>query len=189
MKKLSFLVVSIVVLVLAAGGFFYWWQSQADVRALNKTLPEGVRVVKSLIGDKYRVVNKIDGYEFKIPPEWKGVEEIEYIPERGAEGYIASSISLGGKENIGGGIGIDYYKSGGDKNASLESWAISNFNTFNLVGDFKQDKVGEINVVKTIENIHFGGEFVYFFKKNSIFLGITCPSEEFIRYIISNGKW
>ncbi len=67
MKKLIFWVVSVAVLVLAAGGFFYWWQNQADVRELNKTLPEGVRVVKSLIGSEYKIVNKIDGYEFKIP--------------------------------------------------------------------------------------------------------------------------
>ena len=41
----------------------------------------------------------------------------------------------------------------------------------------------------TQENTHFGGEYVYFFKNDNIVYSITGPSEEFIRYIITNGKW
>lgn len=63
MKKIIF---SVIALVLVGGGFFYWWQNQADARELNKTLPEGIGVVKSLFGfgDEYKVVNKIDNYSF-----------------------------------------------------------------------------------------------------------------------------
>lgn len=54
-----------IILILGTGGFFYW-QNQKDVRGLNKNLPKGVKVEKSLIGNEYRVANKIDGYEFKV---------------------------------------------------------------------------------------------------------------------------
>ncbi|MDO8659513.1 MAG: hypothetical protein Q7K54_02830, partial [Candidatus Parcubacteria bacterium] len=64
------IVLLVVVLGLFGGGFFYWWNNQADVRELNKTLPEGVKVVKSFFGGEYKVINKIDGYEFKVPKEW-----------------------------------------------------------------------------------------------------------------------
>ncbi|MFH1181230.1 MAG: hypothetical protein V1705_02370, partial [bacterium] len=76
-KKIGIL---IFVLVLAGGSFFYWQQNQKDISRLNKNLPKGVKVEKSLIGfgNEYKVVNKIDGYEFKIPREWNGLEEIEY---------------------------------------------------------------------------------------------------------------
>ena len=184
-KKIILLVV---VLVLIGGGFFYWWQIQADIRELNKTLPEGVRVVKSLFGNEYKVVNKVDGYELKIPPEWMGIKEIGYIPERTEEGYTATSIGIEGKEGIGRSVGIDRYKSGRDV-GDLGSWAKTNFETFGLMGDFIKDKTGEFDSIKTQENVHFGGEYIYFFKKDFVIYTITGGSEDFIRYIITNGKW
>ncbi|RLC35198.1 MAG: hypothetical protein DRZ76_00845, partial [Candidatus Nealsonbacteria bacterium] len=107
-KKIVFL---LVVLGLIGGGFFYWWQNQADVRELNKTLPEGIRVEKSLFGEEYKVVNHIDGYEFKIPPEWKGGKEIEYIPERiEKEKYKMAGIYLAGNEGVFRFININRFK-------------------------------------------------------------------------------
>ena len=67
MKKKIIIIISIVLILVAGGGFFWWNGNQKDVRELNKNLPEGVRVMKSLIGNEYKVVNKIDGYEFKVP--------------------------------------------------------------------------------------------------------------------------
>lgn len=183
-KKVIFL---IVVLILFGGGFFYW-QNQADVRELNKNLPEGVKVEKSLFGDEYKVVNKIDGYEFAVPEEWKGVGEMEYIPEENEQGYIASSIGLEGKEGHSRIIGIDRFKISEDIN-NLEIWAQDNFDTFGLVGDFAEDKIGQFEVIKTQESVHLLGMYVYFFQKNSAIYAITNPSEDFIRDIISNGKW
>ena len=58
-----------------------------------------------------------------------------------------------------------------------------------LAGDFTKDTIGGINIVKTQENVHFGGEYTYFFKKGSLIYSATGPSEEFIKYIILNGKW
>lgn len=183
------IILAVLVLGLLAGGFFYWWNNQADVRELNKTLPGGVKVVKSLWGNEYRVVNKIDGYEFKVPKEWKGIREIEYVPEREEMGYKATSIGVEGGEGAGRIASIDRYKSGGDISNNMRLWAETNFKTFELAGDFSEDVVGDFNIVKTQENVHLGGMFVYFFKKDSIIYAIANRSEEFIRHIIINGKW
>ncbi|MEK9135247.1 MAG: hypothetical protein AAB451_03030 [Patescibacteria group bacterium] len=76
-KKIGILVF---VLILAGSGFFYWQNNQKDIQALNKILPAGVKVAKNLFGfgNEYKVINKIDGYEFKVPSAWKGIEKIEY---------------------------------------------------------------------------------------------------------------
>ena len=68
------------VLLLISGGVFYWQNNQKDVREFNKNLPVGVKVAKNIFGfgQEYKVVNKIDGYEFKVPSAWKGIEKIEY---------------------------------------------------------------------------------------------------------------
>ena len=182
------IIISIIVVLILVGGGFFWWENQKDVRELNKNLPEGVRIVKTITGD-YKVVNKIDGYEFKVPKEWRGVKEIEYIPEREAEGYKGTSLSIEGIKGVGRSVGIDRYIAGGDMKTDLESWAQLNFNTFGLAGTFTEEKVGNFNVVKTREEIHLFGEYVYFFKEALTIYAITGGSEEFIRYIIANGKW
>ena len=188
MKKIVPAVFVLAVLGLLGGGFFYWWNSQADVRELNKTLPAGVQVAKSLYGNEYKVVNKIDGYEFKVPKEWRGVREASYSPVITEQGYAASSFGIEGNDAAGRFTGIDRYKIEND-NTSLKFWAETNFNTFGLVGDFSEDKVGEFDIVKTEESVHLGGMFVYFFKNNNAIYAIVNGSEDFIRYIITNGKW
>ena len=181
------IILLIIILCLAAGGFFYWQQNQTDVRELNKTLPEGVRVVKSLFGDEYKVVNKIDNYEFKIPSKWEGIKEIEYIPERTEEKYIAASIGLEGNEGSGRIVAVDRFRLTIPA-SSLEEWAETNFETFGLVADFSKDMVGELEIIRTQEFIMPIG-YVYFFKKDFAVYAVTCGSEEFIRYIITHGKW
>jgi len=184
-KKIFFLI--IILLLLAGGGVFYWWQNQEDVRELNKGLPEGVRVVKNLKGE-YWIANKIDGYEFKVPDEWGGLREIEYVPASTEKGYTASSIGLRGKEGGSRIIAIDRFKIE-NPDINLELWAEANFETFGLIGDFSKDRVREFEIVKTQEEVHLVGMYVYFFKKNSVIYAITCGSEEFIREIIISGKW
>jgi len=185
-KKIIFL--AVLTSLLIGGGVFYWWNNQKDVRELNKTLPKGVSVVKSLFGNEYKVVNKIDGYEFKVPKEWNGISSIEYIPKRTEGGYTASSESLKGKEGNSRIITIDRFEVA-DQNEELMSWVKTNFNAFGLVGNFTQDKVGEFQVVKTKESVHLLGMFVYFFKSGFNIYAITNSSEDFIHYIILNGKW
>ena len=173
-------------LLFIIAGVFYW-RNQADVRELNKGLPEGIKVTKSLSG-RYAVVNRIDGYEFRIPEEWKGIREIEYLSERIEEGYTASSIGIEGREGGSRIISVDRFKTE-ELDSSLDLWAKDNFDTFGLIGDFTSDKIGEFNVVKTQEEVHLMGMYIYFFRENSTIYAITCGSEEFIREIIIDGKW
>ena len=189
-KVIFFIVVPCFVLCLAAAtaGFFYWQQNQADVKELNENLPEGVKVVKSLINNEYKVVNKIDNYEFKIPPEWQGLNEIEYFPQEIEQGYTGSSIGLEGEEGAGRIAAIARFQIG-EPDIDLEFWVKTYFETSGLINDFNRDKVGEFEVIKTRDFIISMLGYVYFFKKNLTIYAIACGSEEFIRYIITNGKW
>jgi hypothetical protein len=184
LKKIIFL---FLVVILLAGGFFYFWRSQENVRALNETLPKGVKVEKSLLGN-YKVVNKIDGYEFKVPKAWKGVEEIEYVSERTESDYTAASVSLKGR--VGGSrlVTIDRFKTI-YPSIDLISWATDNFQTFGLSGIFHADIVGPFKTVKTQEETHLLGMYVYFFNNDKAIYGITNGSEDFIKEIILSGKW
>ena len=182
MKKLAFAVVSISILILAAGGFFYWWQNQTDVRALNKTLPEGVRVVKSLVGGEYRIVNKIDGYEFKIPPKMTNLKEVKYYEEENSNGISLESLD----EDF---LGFGVYKIDAT-NINLDSWVdnwMSKFETFSRTKE--KETIGNFEVIKLKENEHLAGFLDYFFKKGSKIYSISSLSEEPASYIISNGKW
>ncbi len=176
----------VIVSLLILGGIFYW-QNQQDVRELNESLPEGVRVVKSSTGE-YRVVSKIDGYEFRVPERWRGIKKINYLPERTEAEYTGSSIELEGKRGGSRIVSIDRFKVE-QLESNLIAWARTFFETFGLVGDFEEDKIGEFEVVKTQEEIHLVGMYVYFFKKNSVIYTITCGSEEFIQEIIVSGEW
>lgn len=182
-KKIIFL---FLIIILLAGGFFYFWHSQKDVRALNKTLPKGVKVEKSLFGN-YKVVNKIDGYEFKVPKAWEGVEKIEYIPSTPDEKYSINSIDLRGATGVTNLIAIDKVKT--EQNPEIRKWADNIFNEYGFTGEFLSDRVGDKDVVKAQENIHLAGMYVYFFSKDASIYIITNGSEEFIKEIILGGKW
>lgn len=186
MKKL---ILAVVVLVLVAGGFFYWRQNQADVRELNKTLPEGVKIVKSLVGNEYGVVNKIDGYEFKIPPKWNGVEEIEYVPTRKINDFNVSSLGFAGVSDLAAPFSIDVYNINNPSETDLMSWVRELWNLFALDGDLQQDIVQNVSVVKVFEGKNLGKTYVYFLKNDAKIYVLNNTSEDFIRYIIANGKW
>jgi len=188
------IVLLLVVLGLVGGGFFYWWQGHADERALNTTLPEGIRVDKCLLTGEWRVINKIDGYEFKIPPEWKGVREVEYIGKRKVRNMDVVSIGIEGFEEQPGVFSIDRILSidkfiVSDIQVDLEEWAKRLFNELGLEGDFRKEVIGNIEVVKIQENKHLGGTYVYFLENIDGIYMFNNASEEFIRYIIANGQW
>ncbi len=187
MNKKIIVLVSAAVLIFAVGGFFWWNGNQKDVRELNKNLPKGVRVVKSLFGEEYKVVNKIDGYEFRVPGEWRGVKEVAYTSERIEEGYTFDSIELEGKEGAGRIIGLNRFQIE-QSDVNLEEWAKNSFEISGLKSDFSKDKIGKSEIIKTKEQIGIIG-YVYFFKKNLSLYTLTGGSEEFIREIIFNGKW
>lgn len=177
----------VLILGLFGGGFFYWQKNQADVRELNKTLPEGVKVAKSLFGEEYMVVNKIDGYEFKVPKEWKGINEIAYIPEREEMGFRGTSINIEGLQGEARGMGVDRFRV--ERSSNLIDWAKNMFEVVGLTGEFNIETIGNFEVAKTQENIHLGGMYMYFLKKDNVIYVIVNGSEEFIKYVITNGKW
>jgi len=179
------------IVMLGIGAGFFLWQNQKDVKEVNKNLPAGIKVVKGLFSsDDYVVVNKIDGYEFKLPKEWKGVKDVEYTPERELEGSNSikgTSIVAEGKEGSSIDIAIDRYKKNG--NEDLGDWAKNLFSIFGLSGNFSEDKVGQLRTVKVQEEEHLLGLNIYFFEKNNFVYVLSGGSEDFIKYIIENGKW
>jgi hypothetical protein len=188
-KKLA--IGGVVLLLIVGGGIFFFLNQQAQnaVKDLNANLPEGVKVTKSLFGNTYTVVNEIDGYEFKIPDAWEGVTKIAYIPKGDEQGYTASSIGIEGQEGFSRMISIDRFEIDNLNNIDLTSWAKTNFDTYGLEGEFAKDSIGVFEIVKTQENVHLLGMYVYFFQKDSAIYAVTNGSEEFIREIITNGKW
>ena len=186
-KKIIFSLIGILLLVIIAGGFF-WWRNQKDVRELNKNLPEGVRVVKNFFGE-YRVVNKIDGYEFKLPKEIKSLKEVKYYTEEEKKPVGISIEGIGGEV-----IGVGYYKLI-QPDKSLESWIndwskewVSYFQTFNW--EIEKKQIGNFEVFKVSEEKHLAGLMsFYFFKKNLRIYQLGVIPEKFIREIILNGKW
>jgi hypothetical protein len=181
-KKIIFL---FVVLGLAGGGFFYWWQGQADVRELNKTLPEGIRVEKSLFGEEYKVVNNIDGYEFALPPEWGALQSIDYFAytEQNTSGLILES-------NQGDFVRLDLYKLNSEK-TELTPWLEKlNEESMNIYKNREEEILGDYRVIKASEG-DLALAISYFFKvKSKIYeIRVTIPSENFAKEIILNGKW
>lgn len=187
MKKI---ILAVVVLGLAGGGFFYWWNNQADVRGLNKGLPKGVMVAKSFFGNGYKVINKIDGYEFKVPREWKNsINNIDYLPlDKEIFGYHGSSINIGSMNGTSGAV-IDYFKTNGNIENLKKIVGDMLYNIIGFEEDLAMDSIGELEIIKTQENSRIFDNFMYFFKKDSIIYGVASPSEDFIKYIIANGKW
>ena len=180
-------VFAVLVLGLLAGGFFYWWNSQSDVRELNKTLPDGVRVVKGLFGKEYKVINKIDGYEFKVPRGWGGVNKLEYVPKQEEKGRTSSSVYLEGREGMMSIVSVDAYEKN-KVNIKLEEWAESLLHDYGLSGEFKNENIGDYDTIGTQEQEHLSGAFIYLLNYSKIYV-LTARSEDFIRYIITNGKW
>jgi len=178
-------------LALIGTAFIYWGQNQTDIKELNKSLPEGIKVEKTLLGfgEEYKLTNKIDNYSFKIPPEWEGLYKINYYPQRTEMDYTGSSLNIEGKNGEGRVIGIDQFTSGGDMNSNLEEWLQEQSTVFDLMDNFIKETLDKISIIKTQENIHLGGEYTYSFKKNSLIYSVTGPSEKFIEYIILNGNW
>jgi hypothetical protein len=153
-------------------------------------LPEGIKLAKTIFGE-YKLVNQKDGYSFKIPKEWQGVEEIEYIPEREEGGYTASSVGILGKDGGSTILSIDRFINFNNtsEELSLIKWAAENFKSFKLIGNFSEERVGNLMCAKTTEEVHLAGMYVYFFQKDNAVYGITNGSEDFIKYIILNGSW
>lgn len=184
MKKIIGL---IIILALLALGIFYWRNNNKDVRELNRGLPEGVKIEKSLFGfgKDYRVVNKIDGYSFKVPEGVKGVRGLDYFidEEQNSAGFIIETLS------------DDFLRIAKHKldsvNIDLEQWVISVDRQLSGVYS-KRDKeqLGNISIIKAKEDD--SDIAINYFLKDELAIyelrGLNTI-EESIREIISNGNW
>ena len=178
----------IIAFLAVAGGSFYWWQGQQSVRGLNETLPDGVRVKKSLFSNEYFIINNIDGYEFRVPMAWEGIEKIEYILEEEAMGLKGTGIGIKGKNNGFTLLSLDIFYLE-QKDIDLLEWTRELWELSGFVGDLTKDTVGDLNIVKGAEGVHLGGTYLYFLEKNKKIYILNNGSEEFIQEIILNGKW
>ncbi len=57
--------------------FLLLYFKDKEIRELNKNLPQGVYFEKR--GKDLFLINKLDGYELKIPESWGGVREVRYV--------------------------------------------------------------------------------------------------------------
>ncbi|MDP2923898.1 MAG: hypothetical protein Q8O30_09320 [Candidatus Omnitrophota bacterium] len=188
MKK-KILIFSILFLCLAlAGGVFLFWQSQKAVTGLNAGLPEGVRVVKSIFGKDWKIVNKIDGYEFTVPKAWEGVSEIEYIPKRNIGEIDASGLGIKGVSGVSTLLSLDVFFPK-DSGVNLLERVQKLWESSELVGELTEDTIENIQVVKGREDVHLGGTYIYFIEKGQKMYALNNGSEEYIRGVILNGKW
>lgn len=89
-KNITF---AIIILILIAGGISFWWQNGAELRELNKNLPEGIRVVER--NGQQVVVNEKDGYEIAVPEKWGGLESVDW---RESFQFEKGIVSIEGKK-------------------------------------------------------------------------------------------
>ncbi|MDI6591865.1 MAG: hypothetical protein QME61_02950 [Patescibacteria group bacterium] len=180
----------IVILFFVIGGIFYW-QDQKEIRELNKNLPEGVRVAKSLFGDEYRVVNKIDGYEFKVPKEWEEfgkIQEAEYNEWK--ENKLITREGELGLKGAGGLLAISTSKLK-DNNVNLNSF-VENWCQIYVPSSTREilnERISNFEVIKVQDKKHLADLKFFFFKSNSKIYRISLIKDEFIQEIILNGKW
>jgi len=204
------------VFILIGGGFFYWWTTQKDVRELNKTLPDGIRITKSLIGNDYGVVNKIDGYEFKVPKELHEPESVIYknIVDDSELGYLSemnkilqevifSEGVLGLQTKEQGVIEVRTFKvSDINLNSFIEKFSYLAFKsyesakTFEVSPKIEEITTSQVNISKLCGTAksYYGSEFTlsptyYFFTKSSNVYLVVHDDDELIKKIILNGKW
>ena len=107
-KKIGFFVLIIIFII--TGVFFYWKNEQKELINLNQSLPDGIKITKTLMG-RYRINNKIDNYSFDTPKEWDGIKDIEYTPEDEELGYVGSSLNIERKNKDNRVVAIDKFKS------------------------------------------------------------------------------
>jgi len=175
-----------VLLILSSVASFSYWKEQQVIKALNEGLPEGVRIEKSLMGN-YKIINEINNYTFEAPNTYKGIEEIKYLTEKEGGDYKFSSINIKGKTPENGVIAVVKFESKPDMDLTTQARLF--FETFDLNGDFTEDKINDIDIVIDKNNPRLMGIDASFFQKGNYTYLITCGSEDFIKEVILNGEW
>ena len=185
LKVKQTIIVSVLLVIFSSTGFSCW-KEQQGVKALNESLPEGIRIEKALIGN-CKIINEINDFIFEAPSNYKEIEEIRYIAERESEGYKFSGINIKGKTSENRVIAVVKFESKPD--IDLIAQADLFFSAFNLNGGFAEDKVENIDIVINKNNTRLMGIDAAFFQKDNYTYLITCGSEDFIKEVILNGEW
>ena len=96
---------------------------------------------------------------------------------------------MAGVDSLATPFSIDVYNIENQLGTDLMFWARELWNLFALDGELQQDIVQNISVVKVFEGKNLGKTYVYFLKSGAKIYVLNNTSEDFIRYIITNGKW
>ncbi|MBT9167583.1 MAG: hypothetical protein DDT19_00921 [Syntrophomonadaceae bacterium] len=193
MDKKTIVLIMLLLLTIAGGGAFWWWQSGKELRELNKDLPEGVKVVKSLTG-QYRVANERDGYRINWPKkklrivyyeERQNVEKTlpPFFPQEVKKLFVSGTDLFLGEYIILPEVEIGYFKlkNGIDLEKFRQIFENSPFadSTINL----EQKGEFEVLIIKDSYQVN------YSFKINSKLYSIVCPEEDLCQNILQNSKW
>ncbi|HOK34764.1 MAG TPA: hypothetical protein PLB19_01335 [Candidatus Paceibacterota bacterium] len=188
-KKITISII-VIALLLIGGGVYWWWQSKVELQELNKNLPQGIRVERR--NNQEVVVNTLDGYEIKVPKEWGGLENVEYLDKE-------SGLTLKSK-NTEDWVLINSYENSYEienSKSNLNDWLNIHFKEQPL---FFPESITSIFGEENIKNYHIikvktddpliGTHFFYYFQQNSkIYEIYTDYSEESIREVILNGNF
>ncbi|MCK4473751.1 hypothetical protein KAU40_00590 [Candidatus Parcubacteria bacterium] len=184
-KKFTILIIGI--LLLAITGGIFWWQSEKELKELNKNLPDGVKIEKK--EGQYKVVNKRDGYEIKMPKEWEELYWVDYIFEKGMIGHV---IVLEPFEKEGVGISCIIPD---PPDVNLEIWIQDYCEKFFKNPLIERGKIGDFEITKLKKEYSIRGgkekisKYLYVFRQNSKICQIGGESKDSIHYIILNSKW
>jgi len=173
-RKFVFFLVSLVFLCF----FLFFYFKDKEIRELNKNLPQGVYFEKR--GKELFLINKLDGYELKIPKSWEGVREVRYVDNgvhlEGKNYQLLSIFSYSLK----------------DKNISVEKWVSKEVIP---TGKFVEPKIIEKTKISFYEVIgikDFGGmmgELFFFYLKRpqgSRIYEFLSDSKEVVKEAIVN---
>jgi len=184
-KNIVILIVVGVILILAIGVVYFFWQGGPEIRRLNKNLPEGIRIEKR--GDQQVIVNKKDGYEIKVPKDWGGVREVEYLSKE-------SGLTIGAQDTEDW-VSVSVYEvlRGIDFDVWLKQFLKDHPLSFpeKITSIIGEEKIKNYKVIKIkVEHPMTGTTFFYYFQTDShIYEIYTDYSEKSIRAVILNGNF
>ncbi len=195
MNKKLFIPLIIIVLLLTSGGVFWWWHNGKELRELNKDLPEGLKIVKSLTG-QYMIINEQDGYRINWP---KKELEIVYFEERqDIEKTLPPFFSQEVKKLFVSGTDLFFGEYTSFPEVKISCFKLKdgidleklrqiyeNSSSFFANSTINLEQKGEFEVLITKDSYQVN----YCFKINSKLYNIVCPEENLCQNILQNSRW
>ena len=177
------------ILALIGATVFYWWNNQSDIKALNENLPEGIKIEKGLFGfgKDYKIVNEIDGYEFKAPKDWNNhnLDILYQNLDKEIFGFSGSTMNLKDEKTENNSLVINcFFIENPTENLRTRVEKII-YNSLGIEENLISIENTEIEMFK----INILGNYIYFFEQQNKLYGILSSSEKFIEEIITNGNW